>query len=68
VICHGIPDKRELEDGDIVNIDVTLFKYGVHGDLNETFLVGNVDPEGRRLVDCARNCLNEAIQMGADGA
>ena len=44
VICHGIPDDRELRDGDIVNIDVTIFREGVHGDTNRTFLVGEVDP------------------------
>ena len=49
----GIPDYRELQDGDIVNIDVSVFKDGFHGDLNETFLVGSVDEDGRRLVQCA---------------
>ena len=43
VICHGIPDDRALRDGDIVNIDVTLFREGVHGDTNATFFVGTVD-------------------------
>jgi methionyl aminopeptidase len=42
VICHGIPDQRELEDGDIVNVDVTAYIGGYHGDLNETFCVGQV--------------------------
>jgi methionyl aminopeptidase len=42
VICHGIPDQRELQDGDIVNVDVTAFIGGWHGDLNETFCVGKV--------------------------
>lgn len=49
VICHGIPDLRPIEDGDIVNLDVSIFYKGFHSDLNETFLVGNVD-EGRQLV------------------
>lgn len=49
----GIPDYRELQDGDIVNIDVSVFKDGFHGDLNETFIVGSVDEDGRRLVQCA---------------
>jgi methionyl aminopeptidase len=40
VICHGIPDSRPLEDGDIINLDVTVYKNGVHVDLNETYLVG----------------------------
>jgi methionyl aminopeptidase len=42
VICHGIPDQRELQDGDIVNVDVTAYIGGYHGDLNETFCVGEV--------------------------
>ena len=45
VICHGIPDDRPLRDGDIVNLDVTVFREGVHGDTNATFLVGDVDAE-----------------------
>ena len=48
VICHGIPDSRPLRDGDIVNLDVTLFREGVHGDTNATFLVGTVDPSSCR--------------------
>ena len=44
VICHGIPDSRPLQDGDIMNIDVTAFVGGVHGDTNATFFVGDVDP------------------------
>ena len=43
VICHGIPDSRQLRDGDIINIDVTIFLDGVHGDTSCTFLVGDVD-------------------------
>jgi methionyl aminopeptidase len=50
VICHGIPDSRPLEDGDIVNLDVTAYIGGVHGDTNATFLVGDVDPASRQLV------------------
>jgi len=64
VICHGIPDYRELEDGDIVNIDVTTYnKRGFHGDLNETFFVGNVDNDGRKLVETSYNCLQEASKL-----
>ena len=47
VICHGIPDSRVIEDGDIVNIDVTAFINGVHGDTNATFLAGDVDEEAQ---------------------
>jgi methionyl aminopeptidase len=50
VICHGIPDRRPLQDGDIVNVDVTACYKGYHGDLNETFVVGAVDEESRRLI------------------
>jgi predicted CoA-binding protein len=50
VICHGIPDSRPLADGDIVNIDVTIFLDGVHGDTSVTFLVGEADDHSRRLV------------------
>jgi methionyl aminopeptidase len=61
VICHGIPDDRPLQDGDIVNLDVTIFLEGMHGDCNATFLVGNVDPESRRLVQITRECLDLGI-------
>jgi methionyl aminopeptidase len=61
VICHGIPDGRPLEDGDIVNLDVTVYLDGMHGDCSATFLVGQVDAEGRRLVSVARECLAKGI-------
>ncbi|PRP82161.1 hypothetical protein PROFUN_10432 [Planoprotostelium fungivorum] len=61
VICHGIPDDRKLEDGDIVNIDISLYHDGVHSDVNETFLVGNVDENGRKLVRVSREALEHAI-------
>lgn len=50
MICHGIPDRRPLEDGDIVNVDVTVFLKGYHGDLNETYVVGSVDDASKRLI------------------
>ncbi|XP_064608219.1 methionine aminopeptidase 1D, mitochondrial-like [Liolophura sinensis] len=68
VACHGIPDSRRLEDGDIINIDVTVFYNGYHGDCSETFCVGNVDEGGRRLVNIARKCRDEAISVCKDGA
>ncbi|MFM8311473.1 MAG: type I methionyl aminopeptidase [Ilumatobacteraceae bacterium] len=67
VICHGIPDSRVLEDGDIVNIDVTCFVDGVHGDTNATFFVGSVDDESTRLVRVTEECMwygIEAVQPG----
>ncbi|EPE04466.1 methionine aminopeptidase 1 [Ophiostoma piceae UAMH 11346] len=70
VICHGIPDKRMLLDGDIVNLDVTLYHKGYHGDLNETYYVGDkakADPDAVRLIETARECLDEAIKMVRPG-
>jgi len=61
VICHGIPDSRALEGGDIVNLDVTVYLDGMHGDCSATYLVGDVDAEGRRLVQVARDCLHRGI-------
>jgi methionyl aminopeptidase len=61
VICHGIPDDRELRDGDIVNLDVTLFREGVHGDTNATFTVGTVDQVSATLIDVTRDSLADAI-------
>jgi methionyl aminopeptidase len=62
IICHGIPDDRPLADGDIVDCDVTIFLHGVHGDHNETFLVGDVDDVGRELVAVT----NESMWKGID--
>jgi methionyl aminopeptidase len=67
VICHGIPDKRPLEDGDIVNIDVTVYHNGFHGDLNETYCVGNVDEAGKKLIENSRRCLEKAIAIVRPG-
>mmetsp|Transcript_16034 Transcript_16034/g.11564 ORF Transcript_16034/g.11564 Transcript_16034/m.11564 type:complete len:404 (+) Transcript_16034:20-1231(+) len=68
VICHGIPDLRELQDGDIVNIDISVYKNGYHSDLNETFFVGNVDEDSVRLVKCAYDTLAAAIATVRPGA
>jgi methionyl aminopeptidase len=62
VICHGIPDSRALQDGDIVNLDVTTYLGGVHGDTNATFLVGDVDPQSRLLVRVAEECMWKGIE------
>eukprot|EP00795_Rhopilema_esculentum_P008636 gene8636-14651_t len=61
VICHGIPDKRPLENGDIVNLDITCFYNGFHGDLNETLFVGDVDEASKLLVKTAYECMMAAI-------
>ena len=67
VVCHGIPDLRPLKDGDIVNLDVTVFHHGYHGDLNETYLVGNVDKKGKKLVEKTYNSLMKAIEICQPG-
>ncbi|KAJ3117608.1 Methionine aminopeptidase 1 [Phlyctochytrium bullatum] len=64
----GIPDRYELQDGDIVNIDVSVFHDGFHGDLNATYLMGNVDPAGQKLVETTRMCLDKAIETVKPGA
>ncbi|GAA2851536.1 type I methionyl aminopeptidase [Streptosporangium fragile] len=67
VICHGIPDDTVLRDGDIVNVDITAFIGGVHGDTDATFLVGEVDEESRLLVERTREATNRAIKAIAPG-
>lgn len=62
VVCHGIPDARPLEDGDIVNVDVTAFYKGYHGDLNETFTVGTgADAASKKLIRVTAEALDKAI-------
>ncbi len=67
VICHGIPDDRPLQAGDIVNIDVTAFKNGMHGDTSATVLVGDVDASTAQLVETARLATLAGIAAIAPG-
>ena len=71
VVCHGIPDDRPLEDGDIVNIDITAYLVldgiGVHGDTDATYLVGDVDDESRLLVERTHEALMRAIKAVRPG-
>jgi methionyl aminopeptidase len=67
VICHGIPDSTVIQDGDIVNIDVTAYIDGVHGDTNATYLAGNVAEENRLLVERTEEALRRAIKAVAHG-
>jgi methionyl aminopeptidase len=67
VICHGIPDGREIQDGDIVNVDITAYIGGVHGDTNATFLAGDVDEESRLLVERTEESLRRAIKAVRPG-
>jgi methionyl aminopeptidase len=67
VICHGIPDARPLQDGDLVKIDVTAYKDGVHGDNCATYFCGDVDQESRLLTERTREALNRAIKAVRPG-
>ena len=67
VICHGIPDSRPLQEGDIVNVDVTAYIEGMHGDTSATFLVGAVDTPTRTLVELTREALHRGIAALAPG-
>ena len=67
VICHGIPDSTVISDGDIVNIDVTAYIGGVHGDTNATFLAGDVDEEDRLLVERTLEATRRAIKAVKPG-
>ncbi|CRK54252.1 Methionine aminopeptidase [Rhodococcus sp. RD6.2] len=67
VICHGIPDSTVIQDGDIVNIDVTAYIDGVHGDTNATFLAGDVSDENRLLVERTREATMRAIKAVKPG-
>jgi methionyl aminopeptidase len=67
VICHGIPDDTVIADGDIVNIDITGFTGGVHGDTNATFLAGVVDEESRLLVERTKEAMMRGIRAVAPG-
>ena len=67
IVCHGIPDDTVLKEGDIVNIDVTAFKNGVHGDTNATFFVGEVDQEVTDLVERTKNAMMRGIKAAKPG-
>jgi methionyl aminopeptidase len=68
VICHGIPDSRPLENGDIVNLDVTIYLDGMHGDLSETVFVGHVDAASQKLVSTTHDCLMRGISTVKPGS
>jgi methionyl aminopeptidase len=67
VICHGIPDSTVITDGDIVNIDITAYMDGVHGDTNATFLAGAVDTESRLLVERTHEAMMRGVKAVAPG-
>jgi methionyl aminopeptidase len=67
VVCHGIPNDKPLQNGDIVNIDVTVIKDAYHGDTSKTFFVGEVDNHAKKLVQITQECLYLAIRMVKPG-
>ncbi|KAI8641938.1 methionine aminopeptidase, merops subfamily M24 [Parasitella parasitica] len=67
IIAHGIPDDRPLQEGDIINVDVTVYIDEYHGDTSATFLVGKVDEKGKALVECTRETLYKAISICGPG-
>lgn len=67
IVCHGIPDTTVIEEGDIVNIDVTAYKNGVHGDTNATFLAGEVSEEHRLLVERTKEATLRGIKAAKPG-
>jgi methionyl aminopeptidase len=67
VVCHGIPGSRVLEDGDIVNVDITSVLDGYYADANQTFFVGTPGPDALKIVGVARECLRRGISMVKPG-
>ncbi|XP_070528570.1 methionine aminopeptidase 1D, mitochondrial isoform X2 [Cardiocondyla obscurior] len=63
IACHGIPDNRPLQEGDILNVDITVYLNGYHGDCSAMFQVGEVDSEGKRLIRVTELCLKSAIEI-----
>ncbi|NLN62832.1 MAG: type I methionyl aminopeptidase [Myxococcales bacterium] len=63
VICHGIPGKQVLQDGDIINIDITSILDGWYGDVSATFYIGTPSPAAKNLVETTRECLQRGIDV-----
>jgi len=68
VVCHGIPSDKQLKDGDIINIDITVIKDGFHGDTSRMFVVGEASIRARRLCQISRECMHRAIALVRPGA
>lgn len=68
VICHGIPDERALQNGDILNIDVSCILNGYFGDTSRMVMIGEVSEEKRRVVETSKECLRKAIEVCKPGA
>ena len=67
VVCHGIPSEKILKEGDIVNVDVTAFKNGWHGDTSRTYKVGNVSVKAEKLIKATYESMMKAIEIVKDG-
>ena len=67
VVCHGIPNERELKDGDIINIDITVIKDGYHGDTSKMFVIGKPSIQAERLIRITQECLYKAIAIVKPG-
>ncbi|KAI8994845.1 peptidase M24, structural domain-containing protein [Pilobolus umbonatus] len=67
IIAHGIPDDRPLHNGDIINLDVTVYLNGYHGDTSATFMIGTVDDKGKALIECTKETLDKAISICGPG-
>jgi len=67
VICHGIPGNRVIQDGDIVNVDITSILDGYYADANKTFFAGTPGPDARKVVDIARECLRRGMSAVKPG-
>ncbi|KAK8803835.1 hypothetical protein WA158_001529 [Blastocystis sp. Blastoise] len=63
VCCHGIPDDRKLQDGDILKMDMVMFVDGYYGDMTRCYAVGNVDEQGKRLIQCTKEATEQAISI-----
>jgi methionyl aminopeptidase len=67
-ICHGIPSERKLRNGDIVNLDITTYFKGFHGDTSRTFLVGSPRKKAEKLVEVCKEALQRGIEVVKPGA
>lgn len=68
VVCHGIPSKKKLKNGDIINIDITVIKDNYHGDSSKMFVIGDAPVRARRLVEITYNCMRIGIQTVKPGS
>lgn len=67
VICHGIPDDRKLQEGDIINLDITCYLNGYHGDCSEMFVVGEADEKAKNLLQTTYDCWIKAMEFVEPG-